>query len=141
MSTFPGELDAALEHFQHAVRLWFPYRDLMKRARPSAVFSPRGWIGVLELRLSWDRPFNQPVLLPNGLSARTLREAADYVRRLPTAVRYRNQWRLAIRTLIEAAEDQGPVLFARVAMIRAVEHAEVYVSGVDRRCRRLPRDR
>jgi hypothetical protein len=47
-------------------------------------------------------------------------------------MRDRNQWRLAIHTLIEAAEDQGPVLFARVAMTRAIEHGEVCGSGVDR---------
>jgi hypothetical protein len=105
------------------------------------IWSEGGWSSFGVAFLSWDRPFHQPVLLPNGSSARTLREAADYVRRLPTAVRYRNQWRLAIHTLIEAAEDQGSVVFARVAIIRAVEHAEFFVSGVDRRCRRLPRDR
>jgi hypothetical protein len=127
--------------FLEPMRLVSPPRFNETRMSKLRILSRGSWTSVGVAFLSWDHPFHQPVLLPNGLSARTLREAAEYGRRLPTAVRYRNQWRLAIHTLIEAAEDQGPVLFARVAMIRAVEHAEVCVSGVDRRCRRLPRDR
>jgi hypothetical protein len=33
--------------------------------------------------MSWDRPFAQPVPLPEGPPAQTLRDAADYIRKLP----------------------------------------------------------
>src|SRR5471032_2208285 len=71
--------------------------------------------------LSWHRPFSQPVLLPNGTPALTLREAADYIKTLLKSVRDRNEWRLAVHMLIEAAEDQKPTTFARMAMLRAIE--------------------
>jgi hypothetical protein len=74
------------------------------------------------LRVSWDRPFDQAVLLPYGGPARTLRDAANYIRKLPKSEHDGREWRLAIHMLIEAAEDCGTMLFARVGMLRAIEH-------------------
>jgi hypothetical protein len=71
--------------------------------------------------MSWDRPFDQPVPLPGVAPARTLRDAASYVSKLPRVERDRQEWRLAIHMLIEAAEDRGPILFARMGMLRATE--------------------
>ena len=71
--------------------------------------------------MSWDRPVDQPLPLPGVAPARTLRDAASYVRKLPVAERDRLEWRLAIHMLIEAAEDRGPILFARMGMLRAIE--------------------
>lgn len=73
--------------------------------------------------MSWDRPFGQPVPLPGGRPARTLRDAGDYIRRLPESERDRPEWRLAVQMLIDAAEGQGPMLFARMGMERAAERA------------------
>jgi hypothetical protein len=95
--------------------------------------------------LSWDRPFSQPVLLPNGRPALTLREAADYIKTLPKSVRDRNEWRLAVHLLIEAAEDQKPTTFARMATLRAIESnpepGSPTIGVSDRRRRRPARDR
>jgi hypothetical protein len=71
--------------------------------------------------MSWDRPFAQPVPLPKGPPAQTLRDAADYIRNLPQSERDRQEWRLAIQMLIDAAEDRGPMLFARMGIVRALE--------------------
>jgi hypothetical protein len=71
--------------------------------------------------MSWDRPFAQPVPLPKGPPAQTLRHAADYIRTLPPPERERQEWRLAIQMLIDAAEDRGPMLFAWVGIVRALE--------------------
>jgi hypothetical protein len=71
--------------------------------------------------MSWDRPFAQPVPLPKGPPAQTLRDAANYIRTLPQPERDRQEWRLAIQMLIDAAEDRGPMLFARMGIIRALE--------------------
>jgi hypothetical protein len=61
----------------------FRYRDLMKRTRPSGVFWPWGGsTGALKLRLSWDRPFHQPVLLPistNATRGRRVRQATSHI--------------------------------------------------------------
>jgi hypothetical protein len=75
--------------------------------------------------MSWDRPFAQPVPLPEGPPAQTLRDAAGYIRKLPQSERDCQEWRLAIQMLIDAAEDRGPMLFARMGMVRALEaHVE-----------------
>jgi hypothetical protein len=75
--------------------------------------------------MSWDRPFDQPVPHPEGPPAQTLRDAADYIRKLPLLERDAQQWRLAVQMLIDAAEDRGPMLFARMGMVRALEaHVE-----------------
>ena len=71
--------------------------------------------------MSWDRPFAQPVPFPEGPPAQTLRDAADYIRKLPQAERDGQEWRLAVQMLIDAAEDRGPMLFARMGIVRALE--------------------
>jgi hypothetical protein len=70
--------------------------------------------------VSWERPFDQPVPLPSGPPARTLRDAANYIKKLSETERDTPEWRLAIQMLIDAAEDRGPMLFARVGIQRAV---------------------
>src|SRR6202521_6301401 len=69
--------------------------------------------------VSWERPFDQPVPLPNGPSAHTLRDAANYIKRLPDSERDRPECQLAIQMLIDAAEDRGPMLFAKMGIHRA----------------------
>lgn len=71
--------------------------------------------------MSWDRLFDPPVPLPNGRPARTLRDAADYIRKLSTSERFRQEWRLAVHTLIEAAENRGPMVFARMGLLYAID--------------------
>jgi hypothetical protein len=71
--------------------------------------------------MSWDRPFDQPVPLPKGAPARTLRDAANYIKNLPKPEHDRQEWRLAVQMLIDAAENRGPMLFARMGMMRAME--------------------
>ena len=70
--------------------------------------------------MSWERSFDQPVPLPSGPPARTLRDAANYIKKLPKSERDTPEWRLAIHMLIDAAEDRGPMLFAKMGIFRAV---------------------
>ena len=70
--------------------------------------------------MSWDRRFDQPVPLPSGAPARTLRDAGNYIRKLPKSERDTPEWRLAIQMLIDAAENGGPMLFAKMGIYRAV---------------------
>ena len=85
--------------------------------------------------MSWDRPFDQPVPLPSGAPARTLRDAANYIRKLPNSEHDRPEWRLAVQMLIDASEDRGPMLFARIGIDRAVER---YAAAVSERARKNP---
>jgi hypothetical protein len=75
----------------------------------------RGGFLFAEHAVSWERPFDQPILLPSGPPARTLRDAGNYIKKLPRSNRDTPEWRLAIQMLIDAAEDRGPVLFAKMA--------------------------
>jgi hypothetical protein len=75
--------------------------------------------------VSWERPFDQPVPLPSGPPARTLRDAANYINTLPKSERDTPEWRLAIQMLIDAAEDRGPMLFAKLGIHwAAARHVE-----------------
>jgi hypothetical protein len=57
--------------------------------------------------------------LPNGPPARTLRDAADYIRKLPDLDRDTPECLLAIQMLTNAAEDRGPMLLAKMGIQRA----------------------
>lgn len=88
-----------------------------------------------ELRMSWDRPFDQPVPLPSGAPARTLRDANNYIRKLPRSEHDRPEWRHAVQMLIDASEDRGPMLLARIGINRAVERQSLQASE---RCLKNP---
>ena len=69
--------------------------------------------------MTWERPFDQPVPLPNGPPARTLRDAVNFIRTLADSERDTPECRLAIQMLTDAAEDRGPMLLAKMG----IEHA------------------
>jgi hypothetical protein len=93
-----------------------PYGERFGGSRvESMLFFYRSWL------VSWDRPFDQPIPLPSGSPARTFRDAANYIRKLPKSEYDKPEWRLAVQMLIDAAEDRGPMLFARMGILRATE--------------------
>jgi hypothetical protein len=67
--------------------------------------------------MSWSRPFDDPI---PGI--RTLRDAADHIMKLPKAEQAKPHWQAAIEAVIMAAEDRGPMLHARVGMLRAMNY-------------------
>jgi hypothetical protein len=70
--------------------------------------------------VSWDRPFDQPVPLPKGAPARTLRDAAAFIRKLPRSEQEVTEWQEAAKMLINAAENRGPTMFAKMAIRQAI---------------------
>jgi hypothetical protein len=98
--------------------------------------SIRHYGGVSDL--SWDRPFDRPVPLPCRAPARTLYEAAQFIITLPKSQRDRPEWRLAIHLLIDAAEDRGTMLFARLGILRAME-SRLPMSGAQPTLRHVAR--
>ena len=50
----------------------------------------------------------------------TLRDAADYIMKLPKAEQDLEEWQAAIEALLMAAEDRGPLMHARIGMLRAL---------------------
>jgi hypothetical protein len=67
----------------------------------------------------WSRPFEDPILLPDGRSLLTLKNAADYIMKLPKAEQKHEKWQTAIEVLIMAAEGRGPLMHARIGVMQA----------------------
>jgi hypothetical protein len=53
---------------------------------------------------------------------RTLHDAANYIQKLPEVTQQLPHWQAAVEALIMAAEGRGPLLHARVGMLRAMNH-------------------
>ena len=74
---------------------------------------------------AWARPFDDPVLLPGGREFVTLRDATDYIMKLPKAEQDLEEWQTAVACLIGAAEGRDFVMHARIGMLRALnQHVE-----------------
>jgi hypothetical protein len=50
----------------------------------------------------------------------TLRDAAAYIMKLPKAEQHLDEWQAATEALMMAAEDRGPLMHARIGMLRAL---------------------
>jgi len=70
--------------------------------------------------MPWSRAFEDPIALPKGRQLLTLDEAAAYIMKLPKGEQNLPEWQAAIEALIVAAQDRGPLLHARVGMLRAL---------------------
>jgi hypothetical protein len=70
--------------------------------------------------MRWSRAFHVPIPLPDGRTLRTLRDAGDYIQELPRATHQRPEWKIAAEMLLEAVEGKGPLMFAEIAMRKAV---------------------
>jgi hypothetical protein len=75
--------------------------------------------------VSWDRPFAEPIELPKGKKLVTLRDAALYITELPKAEHDAEEWQAAMEALMLVAEHDGPTMFARIGVMRALNlHVE-----------------
>ena len=81
----------------------------------------------------WQRRFEDPNPLHGGRQIVTLKDAADYITRLPKAEHESPHWQAAIEALIMAAEDRGPPLHARVGVMRALNRNVERVFNPDRK--------
>ena len=69
---------------------------------------------------AWARPFDDPVLLPDGRELVTLRDAGDYITSLPKAEQNLDAWQAAVEALLLIVELNGPTMMARIGMLRAL---------------------
>jgi hypothetical protein len=75
--------------------------------------------------MSWDQRFFEPIELPNGKKLVTLRDAAEYITKLPKAEHDAAEWLAAMQALLLVAEHDGPTMFARIGVMRALNrHVE-----------------
>ena len=55
-----------------------------------------------------------------GRELLTPRDAADYIMKLQKAAQDLDEWQTATEALLMAAEDLGPLMHARIGMLRAL---------------------
>ena len=76
--------------------------------------------------MSWDQEFFDPIILPGRKQPlRTLRDAAQYITKLPKAEHDADEWQSPMEALLLVAELDGPPMFARIGIMRALNrHVE-----------------
>ena len=74
--------------------------------------------------MSWDRRFADPIELP-GKNLITLRDAALYITKLPKAEHDAEEWQAAMEALLLVAEHDGPPMFARIGIMKALNRGHV----------------
>lgn len=70
--------------------------------------------------VGWNQAFDDPIALPGRQPLRTLRDAALFVTVLPKAEHDAPEWQAAMEALLLVAERDGPTMFARIGMMRAL---------------------
>jgi hypothetical protein len=62
--------------------------------------------------------------------------AGEYIQELPKAIHQRPEWQIAAEMLLEAVEGKGPLMFAEIAMRKAVNAGKPAPEPTPRRKRR-----
>ena len=83
--------------------------------------------------MSWDQRFYDPIELPGRKPLVTLRDAAQYVLKLPKAERDLPQWATAIKCLMLVGEHGGDPMFPHIAMMQALHRHEPKAAAAPRR--------
>jgi len=73
--------------------------------------------------VSSSRPFDEPIPVPKGKLLLTLRDAGNYITKLPKAEHAAPEWQAAMEALILVAELNGPTMFARIGVMLALQHS------------------
>jgi hypothetical protein len=98
-----------------------------------------------EVLVSWDQRFFDPIELPAPETI-TLRDAALYITKLPKAEHDAEEWQATMAALMLVAEHDGPTMFARIGVMRALNRHVERVFDTSRKDkhwgrRKLARDR
>jgi hypothetical protein len=93
----------------------------------------------------WSRKFDEPIALAGGRRLVTLHDAATYMTALPDEESSAAEWQAAIETLILVVDLGGPVMMARIGLMRALNRHVERVFDPDRKShhwakRKLKRD-
>jgi hypothetical protein len=73
----------------------------------------------------WKRRFDHPIPLPRGRQLVTLRDAGNYITKLPTTEHEAAEWQAAMEALILVATLGGPTMFARIGVMQALNRHHV----------------
>ena len=81
----------------------------------------------------WKQVFDDPIDLPRGRQLVTLKDAADYIMKLSKAEQKLEEWQTATEVLMMAAEGRGPLMHARIGVLRALHRDVERVFNSDRK--------
>lgn len=74
--------------------------------------------------MTWSLEFEDEITTTDGKTLRTLKDAADFILKLPRSEQESSHWQAAIEALIMAAEGRGPAMHARIGVLRAMNHGK-----------------
>ena len=83
-------------------------------------------------KADWQRKFEDPIPLPKGRQLVTLKDAADYITKLPKKESDLPEWQAAIEALILVSRG-GPTMLARIGVIKALNRHVERVFNPDRK--------
>jgi hypothetical protein len=81
----------------------------------------------------WQRRFDDPIPLPRGRHLVTLQDAGTYITKLPKAEHDAEEWQSAMHALLLVVELDGPTMFARIGIMRALNRHVERVFNPDRK--------
>jgi hypothetical protein len=81
----------------------------------------------------WSRAFDDPIPLPRGRQLVTLKDAANYIQKLPKAEQDLEEWQATVEALLLVAELSCPTMMARIGMPRALNRLVERVFNTDRK--------
>ena len=73
----------------------------------------------------WSRTFDDPIPVPRGRQLVTLKDAANYIQKLPKAEQGLEEWQAAVAALLLVVELNGPTMMARIGVMRALNRGYV----------------
>jgi hypothetical protein len=84
--------------------------------------------------VAWTCLFDEPILLEDGTALASLRDAIAYLARsIPEAEHLTKEVQAAAHCIAQAAENGGPILFARIGMMQAINRHKPPVFGPSRK--------
>jgi hypothetical protein len=81
----------------------------------------------------WKRPFDDPIPLPRGRQLVTLEDAGGYITELPKSEQQLDEWQVAVEAMLLVVEHNGPTMFARIGVMRALNRRVVREFNPDRK--------
>ncbi len=97
-------------------------RDGFKHSLAGLASAP---VMVTSWHLNGRGPSTSPFPCPRGRQLVTLKDAANYIQKLPKAEQLLEEWQAAVEALLLVVELSGPTMMARIGVMRALNrHVE-----------------
>jgi len=89
-------------------------------------------LSVKKEKRGWNRPFDDPVPLPDGRQLVTLQDAGNYITKLPKSEHAAPEWQAAMKALMLVSQG-GPTMLARIGVMKALNRNVERVFNPDRK--------